>query len=67
METFSLNMSQEACHWFAGLALGGMIVPRVLLLLVVLFLIAYLVTKLFKPTLEELGIKIKDKLFKKRR
>jgi len=60
LETFSLNMSQEACHFFSGLALGGMIVPKVMTWLFVL----YFISKLIKPTLEMWGIKLRDLIIK---
>jgi len=62
LENFTLNMSQEACHLFTGMAIGGMVVPRLLMLLFILWFIS----KLIKPTLEMYGIKLKDLIMKKK-
>jgi len=58
LANFSLDMSQELCHFFAGASVGGMFIFK----FAFYFYIIYLLGKLITPTLEWLGKGIVNKI-----
>ena len=62
LENFSLNMSQELCHFLAGEVVGQFsFIPMLIQLAIVYILIIGL-----KPIVITLGQRIADKLFKRK-
>lgn len=61
LENFSLNMSQEACHLFTGIAMGEILTFKYIIVLIAVAGLIFLV----KPSVQALGEKLRDKIFKK--
>lgn len=62
-ENFSVNMSDEACHLFMGMAVGP---SYHALKYLILFCVIYCFLVFVKPTFYKLGEKLRDKIFKER-
>ena len=67
LENFNLNFSQEACHFFAGTTVGGLLLVRYLFYVAIFYLVIYIFIKLISPSLSLLGENIKKNIMRKRK